>query len=274
MRFRYHGNHLYPSSHLQSLYRHDPRFWSRRPLTKQMMVYAAADVVILEKLYEKLSPQIASSPPETLSHFHELVQEQILTCIHPDEIRQRRKMRKNEKDLEELKSKIETAYAAGEVGVLSNRELRLLKSVRGIISKVNFHANFNKFPSSRHLTLPDAIKNSLKSSLKIAKKLEKLEKRDSEGGPGSTSSSELTSLEPCPDGVNGNGRDSSQGLGDYYYPQTNFVKVEELLTGLSALVGEREEGNESERRREAATQTSSTGDIVLMRVWEEEADAS
>jgi hypothetical protein len=66
---------------------------------------------------------------DDLALLDELTEEQILSHIQPDEIRQRRRIRKNESDLKELKAKIENALGDGSDLVLSNREMRLLKLV-------------------------------------------------------------------------------------------------------------------------------------------------
>lgn len=46
-----------------------------------MIAYAAADVVVLQKLYEKMHPLIKEMDEE---FFTELVKEQILACIAPE----------------------------------------------------------------------------------------------------------------------------------------------------------------------------------------------
>ena len=107
--------------HFQSIYRHDPRYWVRRPLTKQMLNYASSDVTSLLQIYAKLSPLI-----EDKEQFHELCREQINMLIQPEEMRQKKKLRKNQQDVELLKKKFEKCNNLSGLA-LSNREIRLIK---------------------------------------------------------------------------------------------------------------------------------------------------
>lgn len=45
---------------LKNIYRRDQKYWSRRPLTREMILYASADVLSLvnEKIYRAMSRQI------------------------------------------------------------------------------------------------------------------------------------------------------------------------------------------------------------------------
>lgn len=42
---------------LKNIYRRDQKYWSRRPLTREMLLYAAVDVLVLinEQLYAKMA---------------------------------------------------------------------------------------------------------------------------------------------------------------------------------------------------------------------------
>jgi len=206
---------------IKTTYRHDPRFWSRRPLTKQMMCYAAADVLCLELLHAKMGVLIRESNEELKTFFGDLCQEQILAQIHPEEIRQRRKLRKNERDLILLKAKIEQSLDDEDQNlVLSNRELRLLK----------------------HLTLSESAKEKLKNSLKIAKKLEKLEQKsnhsNSDHETGGFKEEKDDSSEPS------SFHFESQSLPEFHFSSLNFYA-----------------------KLDAATQTNSTGDVVVLNVF-------
>lgn len=92
-----------------------------------MLTYASCDVLCLVPyVYKKMNEMILTENSKKM--LKDLTEEQILAHIQPDEIRQRRRQRKNEMDLIELKLKIEKCL--DEVGnslVLSNREMRLLK---------------------------------------------------------------------------------------------------------------------------------------------------
>nr|XP_022901786.1 uncharacterized protein LOC111414625 [Onthophagus taurus] len=134
---------------LKNIYRRDQKYWSRRPLTREMILYAAADVLCLihEKLYYPLTRSIY---PENRNLMLELCQEQVLMHISPDSVKLKKRQRKTETEVGELKLKL--AQPAKSI-VLSNREVRLL----------------------RYVELTDEEKEKLKSSAKVAKKLEKLE---------------------------------------------------------------------------------------------------
>jgi exonuclease 3'-5' domain-containing protein 1 len=131
---------------VKSVYRHDQKYWSRRPLTKQMIAYAACDVLILPIIYSKLEGKVKSRN----DLFVDLCNENIMCHISADEIKSKRRMRKNNADLMELRAKLDSASPTNLV--LSNREMRLLK----------------------HLELSAEDKEKLSSSIKVARKLEKL----------------------------------------------------------------------------------------------------
>ena len=90
-------------------------------MTQQMLAYAASDVITLTQLYPLLKDQVAKS-----SAFNELCLEQINAHITPDEIKAKRRFRKNESDIKELRKKLESSADLTRE-VLSNRELRLIK---------------------------------------------------------------------------------------------------------------------------------------------------
>jgi len=107
------------------MYKHDPRYWARRPLTKQMIAYASCDVLCLVPyLYNEMEKQLTIEKKALLK---ELTDEQVLALIHPQEIKQRRRVRKNESDLRQLVLLIEKSLQDNVPIVLSNREMRLLK---------------------------------------------------------------------------------------------------------------------------------------------------
>uniref|UniRef100_A0A6P7FEZ2 Uncharacterized protein LOC114328693 n=1 Tax=Diabrotica virgifera virgifera TaxID=50390 RepID=A0A6P7FEZ2_DIAVI len=134
---------------LKSIYRRDQKYWSRRPLSREMVMYASADVLSLtnEKIYYHMSKTIKE---ENRGLMLELCEEQIQMHIYPDGVKIKKRQRKTETEVAELRLKL--AQATKSV-VLSNREVRLL----------------------RYIELTDDEKEKLKSSAKVAKKLEKLE---------------------------------------------------------------------------------------------------
>lgn len=99
--------------------------------------------------------------PEFQSLFTELCEEQILMHIKPAEVKARKKQRKVETEVADLKRRMEEATCKNIV--LSNREIRLL----------------------RYLDLTEEEKEKLKGNYKVAKKLEKLENMGQDKGDSS-----------------------------------------------------------------------------------------
>nr|XP_023027846.1 uncharacterized protein LOC111515877 [Leptinotarsa decemlineata] len=134
---------------LKNIYKRDQKYWSRRPLTREMILYASADVLSLtsDKIYYQMTKAIKE---ENKSLMLDLCEEQIFMQISPDTVKMKKRQRKTETEVAELRQKL--AQATKSV-VLSNREVRLL----------------------RYIELTDDEKEKLKSSAKVAKKLEKLE---------------------------------------------------------------------------------------------------
>ncbi|KAK4878760.1 hypothetical protein RN001_011266 [Aquatica leii] len=134
---------------LKNIYKRDQKFWSRRPLSKEMILYASADVSSLmhECIYQPMCKAIL---PENRDLMMDLCYEQIYMYIAPDDIKSRKRQRKTGTEVAELRVKL--SQPAKSI-VLSNREVRLL----------------------RYIELSEEEKEKLKSSTKIAKKLEKLE---------------------------------------------------------------------------------------------------
>lgn len=88
--------------------------------------------------------------PENINLFSELCTEQIYMLIRPNDVKLKKKQRKINTEVFDLKQKLQTT---SKNIVLSNREIRLL----------------------RYLDLTEDEKDKLKGSVKVAKKLEKLE---------------------------------------------------------------------------------------------------
>ncbi|KAG5677361.1 hypothetical protein PVAND_007125 [Polypedilum vanderplanki] len=134
---------------LKNIYKRDPKYWSRRPLSRDMLLYAASDVLVLinEQLFRTMSSSIK---PENMCLFSELCTEQIYMLIRPNDVKLKKKQRKISTEVFDLKQKLQMS---NKNVVLSNREIRLL----------------------RYLDLTEEEKEKLKGSVKVAKKLEKLE---------------------------------------------------------------------------------------------------
>jgi len=284
---------------VKNIYRRDQKFWARRPLTRDMICYAAADVLALvPTIYNCMASQIK---PEFGNLFRELCEEQVLLYIQADEVKNRKKQRKVETEVADLRLKLATVQSKNIV--LSNREIRLL----------------------RYIELTEDDKEKLKGSYKVAKKLEKLENRDRAGmdsddddeldydpgeypsldslgsGPTSETSphSPDSSLSPRPLGSPGGlntprSTNSPPSTGPVSLAESmqlvdeilangsldRMDRIEKLESILSAACLEQVENRGSSRSRasnvsmvDAETQTLSTGDIVITKVYFPEGQA-
>lgn len=144
---------------LKNVYRRDQRYWSRRPLSRDMLLYAGCDVLsLVPQIYSAMSRLIK---PEMQTLFSELCEEQVQMHIKPVEVKARKKQRKVETEVADLRKRMEET--TGKNIVLSNREIRLL----------------------RYLELTEEEKEKLKGSYKVARKLEKLESLGQDKGDSS-----------------------------------------------------------------------------------------
>ena len=144
---------------LKNIYRSNQRYWCRRPLTRDMLIYASSDVLsLVPQIYVSMAKLIK---PEVHALFAELCEEQIQMHIKPAEVKARKKQRKVETEVADLKKRMEEATTKNIV--LSNREIRLL----------------------RYLDLTEDEKEKLKGSYKVARKLEKLENMGQDKGDSS-----------------------------------------------------------------------------------------
>lgn len=118
-------------------------------MTREMILYASADVLSLinDKIYY---PMVSAIKEENRKLMVELCDEQIFLHINPDDVKLKKRQRKTETEVKELRLKLSQPTKSV---VLSNREVRLL----------------------RYIELTEEEKEKLKSSAKVAKKLEKLE---------------------------------------------------------------------------------------------------
>lgn len=144
---------------MKNIYRYNQKYWCRRPLTRDMLIYASSDVLsLVPQIYNSMSKLIK---PEVQALYNELCEEQIQMHIKPTEVRARKKQRKVETEVADLKKRMEEATTKNIV--LSNREIRLL----------------------RYLELTEEEKEKLKGSYKVARKLEKLENMGQDKGDSS-----------------------------------------------------------------------------------------
>ncbi|XP_037048021.1 egalitarian protein homolog isoform X2 [Bradysia coprophila] len=104
---------------VKKMYQTHPKYWAKRPLTSDMLLYAAADVLVL--INEQLYGTIASTiKPEFKTLLSELCTERILMSVLPREV----KLRIKERNAADLKKKL-----CMEKVVLSDQEIELLKSL-------------------------------------------------------------------------------------------------------------------------------------------------
>merc|ERR1712061_74766 len=152
----YYGASINPiKDQVKAVYRRDQRFWARRPLTIDMICYAAADVIsLVPNIYEAMK---SAMKPEFLNLFRGLCEEQVMLYVDPEGVKTKKKQRKIDFEVSDLRLKL--ANTMGKNVALSNREIRLL----------------------RHVELTDDDKERLKGSYKVAKKLEKLENKQKSG---------------------------------------------------------------------------------------------
>ncbi|KAK8771260.1 hypothetical protein V5799_025496 [Amblyomma americanum] len=110
---------------VKSLYRRDQKFWSRRPLSEDMVFHAAFDVFcLLPSVYAALRGALR---PESEPLLWALCEEQALAHVSPDEVKQRKKQRKLDHEVDDLRRRLDAARHSARQVVLSNREIRLLR---------------------------------------------------------------------------------------------------------------------------------------------------
>lgn len=243
---------------LKALYRRDQRYWARRPLTRDMLLYAAADVLsLVPQVYNAMLKELRRDLEPLL---WELCEEQVLMHIKPGEVKQHKKQRKVESEVSDLKAKLATSAHTGRNIVLSNREIRLL----------------------RYLDLTEEEKEKLKGSYKVARKLEKLEGKSRE------SENEMFSLESCNSGKSTSSENSLSGeprsltesmqLMDELLANTGMDrldKMERLEALLTSAVSSARSPDQCHcfchssvnEKSSTSSQTISTGDIVLTGVY-------
>ncbi|CAG5075580.1 Similar to egal-1: Egalitarian protein homolog (Caenorhabditis elegans) [Cotesia congregata] len=107
---------------LKYIYRKDQKYWLRRPMSRDMLIYATSDVLgLVPQAFTAMSKRIN---PDMQTLFNNLCEEQILTHISPVEIKARKRQRKIETEVIDLRKKMDEATEKNIV--LSNREIRLL----------------------------------------------------------------------------------------------------------------------------------------------------
>jgi len=247
---------------VKNIYRRDQKFWARRPLSRDMICYAAADVLALvPTIYTAMASEIK---PEFGNLFLSLCEEQSLMYIHPEDVKERKRQRKVETEVADLKLKLATTQSKNIV--LSNREIRLL----------------------RYVELTGEDKEKLKGSYKVAKKLEKLENKESRGydseedddydcdnGDYPSMESEMslpspeTSLSPRPASLAESMQMVDNILSDSSMERMDRIeRLESILAAASIhALNPSPTSHAPSNKVDAETQTMSTGDIVITKVY-------
>ncbi|XP_032788156.2 egalitarian protein homolog [Daphnia magna] len=184
---------------VKTIYKRDQRFWARRPLTRDMILYAAYDVMpLVPHLYDLLNTAVK---PEFRPLLEELCAENLLALLQPDEVKRSKKERKMDMEVLELRQRL--AAVQGKGIVLSNREIRLL----------------------RHLDLTEDEREKLDGSYKVAKKLEKLQskKQDQQQNSLGSTNDEVNYCNQSPN-ADGESRSlDSQGSSEKTSPETSLI---------------------------------------------------
>lgn len=252
---------------MKSLYRRDQKFWSRRPLTEDMVFHAAFDVhCLLPTIYDTLRSAIQ---PEFGSLLWELCEEQVQAHIAPEEVKARKKQRKIDHEVADLRARL-VASTARQV-VLSNREIRLL----------------------RYMDLTEEECSKVDGNPKVARKLERLRNRgngtngvdgtsasahdDDRESDDESSDSELSDSDPPRSGEWSCDSVGPASLSPYHSLYADYVRSPEpvVTNGYSRSDGccgcdRRHRGSEARPAADVGTQTLSTGDIVITKVFFEE----
>jgi len=248
---------------VKNIYRRDQKFWARRPLSRDMICYAAADVLALvPTIYTAMASEIK---PEFRNLFLSLCEEQSLMYIQSEEVKERKRQRKVETEVADLKLKLATTQSKNIV--LSNREIRLL----------------------RYLELTEDDKEKLKGSYKVARKLEKLENKDSrnmdsdedddydcDNGDYPSIESEMSvpspesSLSPRPASLAESMQMVDDILSDNSLERMDRIeRLENILAAASQHALNQSDllPKQSTKKVDAETQTMSTGDIVIKKFF-------
>uniref|UniRef100_T1JWN7 3'-5' exonuclease domain-containing protein n=1 Tax=Tetranychus urticae TaxID=32264 RepID=T1JWN7_TETUR len=170
-------------------FRRDQKFWSHRPLTEDMIYSAVWDVYpLVPDVYLSMHKSIK---PEYLELLAQLNKEAVLSKIKPEEVKTSKKLRKIDMEVTDLKQKLYNTES--KQVILSNREIRLL----------------------RFIDMTEEIKAKIEGSQKVAKKLERLARKQSEGKDGSDRNANNLSSD-SEDGESDDDRGNDMEDFDYY----------------------------------------------------------
>jgi len=112
-----------PKELIKKCYKRDQKYWTRRPLTEDMIYCAAYSVYpLIPDIYSNMIKLIKS---EYYSLLEQLNKEAIMSKILPNEVKASKKLRKVDMEVIDLKQKLYNADS--KTIILSNREIRLLR---------------------------------------------------------------------------------------------------------------------------------------------------
>lgn len=253
---------------VKSLYRRDQKFWSRRPLSEDMIFHAAFDVFcLLPGVYGALQGALR---PESEPLLWALCEEQALAHISPDEVKQRKKQRKLDHEVDDLRQRLDAARHTQRQVVLSNREIRLL----------------------RYVNLTEEECARIDGNPKVARKLDRLRNRGA-GAAGSGATDGLPGIGDEDDEEDEDATESESESTDSDLPRSGDWSCDSLGAAVSPSHSTDCSGPKasspltanghasrnscccgecrtSKEGAEAACQTLSTGDIVITKVFFEE----
>ncbi|CAG2107595.1 unnamed protein product [Medioppia subpectinata] len=251
---------------MKKVYRKDQKYWSHRPLTEEMIFYAAFDVyALVPDVYNNMLKSIRA---EYMPLLKQLNYEAVFAKIDAEKVKQLKKQRKLDMEVTDLKLKLFNTEA--KQIVLSNREIRLL----------------------RYIDLTDEIRVKIEGSQKVAKKLERIDKKGLDSGTGSATVQSLDGNDSSSDEESDKNSDidsdievedsmKSAELNNYVFsPSDSLISNKSCCNcvchqnGSNELSPIKTTANNNHVNRgpvcEASVQTLSTGDIVITKVFFEE----
>ncbi|KAH9426832.1 hypothetical protein DERP_002932 [Dermatophagoides pteronyssinus] len=292
----YGGLNLNPKQkdRLHKIYRKDYKYWKNRPLTDEMIQFAVTEVYALyPTVYENIRGQIRT---EYEPLFKQLVYESIFAYINVDEIKQLKRQRKFELELTDLKLKLFNNDK--KKIVLSNREIRLLRYIdmteeirNKIEGPMNVAKKLKRFENRKQNGINNGENNKAESS----------GGDDSEVGDSDVecymdtesrvlmddyyySEKQTSSLSPSSREYDHSGEFNSSGIGLESQQcchchchgkslSSNAIKMNGQQTSLSPILSLEPQQSASPQstslpKCDIGTQTLSTGDIVITKIYQ------
>jgi len=148
---------------IKKYYVRDEKFWGRRPLSRDMICYAAADVIsLVPTLYTSMNRDIVGSYQILLSS---LIEERILWNIRTEEMQQRKKERKLEFEKRKPHDEVEMNEDNCLItyGAASNKRMAKCAAARNMIVKMGFEvpSDKNLVGSLQELVVQEGYENPI-----------------------------------------------------------------------------------------------------------------